>query len=387
MKLLVVGDASSTYFISFINNLKKWDNTVEIDLLNTNSNIELPDIKRNYGTYYTNIYSYFKKITVVQSLPFLRGIVRVIYQRSVRAEIEKNTYDVVCMQGLFPHQRDIISWISKVSNFIVGVVWGSDFYKRDKNKAEQTFGLAAAKCDIICVSTDTFQKDIMDAYGFPSSKFRQCIFGTKTLEILFADQQSDNKEHKKRLSIQENDLVITCGHNGSMNQQHTEVIESLTGLRDILPANTLLLVPATYGGSEKYVAQIKELLGRSGLRYKLLEHFLTDDEVASIRKASDIFIQVQITDAYSASMQEHLFSKNIVITGDWLPYDSLIRKGIYFETVDHIGELSDKIKYVIENLDDLKNKASQINTPEKFRSSLWSVSIEDWYNMLNEYRR
>jgi len=386
MKLLVVGDVSSTYFVSFIDNLKKWDDNIEIDVLNTNSNIELAEIRKKYGGYYTNIYSYFKRIPVVSTIPFFRGFVRLIYQRLVRFEIEKNKYDVVCVHGLFPYQQNIINWISSVSDFVVGVVWGSDFYKRKESRTEQSFGRAAGQCDIVCVSTDTFQKDIMDVYNFPASKFRQCIFGTKTLEILF-ETTHDDREDKKNLGLEENDLVIACGHNGSENQQHIKIIESLTSLRDVLPANTLLLVPITYGGSNEYIARIRKLLQQSGLRYKLLEHYLTDNEVVSIRKASDIFIQVQITDAYSASMQEHLFSKNIVITGNWLPYDSLVEKGIYFETVDHIQQLPEKIKYVVETFDLLKSKALRLNTPEKFRSSLWSVSIENWYDMLIEYKK
>src|SRR6185437_11588757 len=101
---------------------------------------------------------------------------------------------------------------------------------------------------------------------------------------------------------------------------------------------------------------------------------------------TDLMIQIPITDAFSGSLQEHLFAQNIVIAGSWLPYQSLKDKSIYYETIDSISGLKHKILVVINNLDEIKNRIIKSNTPDKFKSSLWSESIKDWYNALSEYK-
>jgi hypothetical protein len=81
-----------------------------------------------------------------------------------------------------------------------------------------------------------------------------------------------------------------------------------------------------------------------------------------------------------------LFAKNLVIIGAWLPYQSLDEKGIYYEPIDNISELKQKLIFVFDNLDEIKNKVTKSNTPDKFKSSLWSECIKDWHSALSEYK-
>ena len=79
----------------------------------------------------------------------------------------------------------------------------------------------------------------------------------------------------------------------------------------------------TYGLTAEYLNQIIDHLKKTGLSYIILSDFLTKKEVAKLRLITDIAINISISDAYSASVQEQIYAENIVITGNWLPYDYL----------------------------------------------------------------
>jgi hypothetical protein len=113
---------------------------------------------------------------------------------------------------------------------------------------------------------------------------------------------------------------------------------------------------------------------------------MTDEAIAYLRKATNILIQTQKTDAFSGSTQEHLFAQSVVITGEWLPYQSLKEKDIYFETIDSMTSLSKKLSDVIDNYAEIQEIVKLKNTPEKFKGSLWSECIKGWYEVLSEYK-
>src|SRR5690606_35060651 len=189
-------------------------------------------------------------------------------------------------------------------------------------------------------------------------------------------------EAKKKMLQNETAFVITCGYCARAEMRHKEIIAEIKKIEKRLPQDYILVFPMTYSGNEQYIEEVRGLLSESKLRYLILDSYLTEEEIAYLRKATDIFIQIQTTDANSGSMQEHLVAQNVVITGNWLPYHEYIERDIYFETIDTPTQLSTKI---IETLSDWNKKMQKVhhhNSPDKFRSSLWSETIKDWFRVL-----
>lgn len=386
MRLLIVGDATSQFTINFTSYLVKYYPHVTADILNTNSSSNSVQVKKSNGSVYRNIFCYYKKIPFINKIPLLRGVVRIFVQKLVQKEVLKNHYDVVCVQALFKTQCEVIRWLPNNNTFIVGAFWGSDFYKRSENKTENALATAVSLCDRISVSTMTMRRDILNALVINEKIVRNCLFGLQPLELLFSSSHITKQLSKNFFTSDSNKFIITCGYNGHNQQQHLSIIKSLVSKAHLVPTNHLLIFPMTYGATFEYKAQVEEELSKSGFKYRILQDFLTNDEVVYLRKATDLFIQVQKTDAFSGSMQEHLFCQNVVITGGWLPYKALTEKGILFESIDNIKSLGDKFDYVLNNWELLSSKITAANSPEKFRDSLWSVCIHNWYNMLNEYQ-
>lgn len=386
MKLLIVGDATSQFVLNFSLYLKQYYTDVQIHILNTNSSEDLISIERKSGSVYDKAFCYYKKIPIINKIPRVRGVVRLFTERLVRMQVEKQSYDVACVHALFAHQCRIVKWLPNVTSFIVAAFWGSDLYKRKEYKTEALLLPALELCDRISLSTMSMRNDLLKEIEVPVSKLRNCQFGLKPLELLFSSAHISKTDAKTGLGFGIDTFVIACGYNGHHHQQHLAIIDSLVKNKDEIPENHLMIFPMTYGATPEYKDQVMKALKESGLKYKVYESFLSDEDIVLIRKATDMLIQVQKTDAFSGSMQEHLFCGNIVITGAWLPYESLSEKGIVLEKIENIDSLPEKIGQVLNNRDTLQKKIDTANTPDKFESSLWSVCIHDWYKLLNEYK-
>ena len=96
--------------------------------------------------------------------------------------------------------------------------------------------------------------------------------------------------------------------------------------------------------------------------------------MAALRLLSDIFIQVQTTDALSGSTQEHLYAGSFTIVGDWLPYKILKESGVVFNSVRSISEINGFIKSFNPECTDFK----ETNISAIGMLSSWKYTIKDW---------
>jgi hypothetical protein len=381
LKLLIIGELHGQYIENFSLSLKKFDSSIEIDIV---SPVPISQLKFETNNPYKKIFSYQPLHPIIAKIPKLRGIFTNRKLSEVIRQINEyiHQYDVILIHGFWLTNCLIFSKLNRKNIFSIGAIWGSDFYKR---KDEDQIFEAMDQCDLVVISTQEMEEDIGKVKAIEKNKIRNCLFGLAPLQNLFDLQNIDAKESRKILGIDQNAFVIICGYNGSPNNQHLEIISMLSDIKSHLPKRTKLIFPITYGGTTDYKLEINKTLDASGLEYIVYDKYLPDEKIAHLRKAADLMIQIPLTDAFSGSMREHLFAQNIVIAGKWLPYQSLKNKGIYYETIDNISELKEKLLYIFHNLDEIKNKVARSNTPDKFKSSLWSECIKDWHGAISEY--
>ena len=94
-------------------------------------------------------------------------------------------------------------------------------------------------------------------------------------------------------------------------------------------------------------------------------------------------INTPISDQLSASMIEHLYAENIVITGNWLPYDIFDQNNIFLSKVSSVDGVGEKLVYVIKNYNKLKKKY-KYNKELIYSLCSWENSIKKWKNMYKE---
>ena len=100
--------------------------------------------------------------------------------------------------------------------------------------------------------------------------------------------------------------------------------------------------------------------------------------MAEIEKTTDIMLHVQTTDQLSSAMLSHMYNGNVVIAGEWLPYNELREKGIFFISVKDIDDISSAVEEVVNNPDEYRTRCMD-NRSKVYAMSSWRRSADDWY--------
>lgn len=291
-------------------------------------------------------------------------------------------FDIIDIHSYDLFYNNIIPDIKKHGKALIIMVWGSDFYRATKEALERK-RLGFAYADIIHLETESVRDDFIKVYPEFKSKIRVVPFGLDQLDRLKVSQESPLKEITLVSSeVYRNKLIVTCGYNGIKSQQHLLMIKAVLSLPDNIKSRLHLIVPFTYGGTEKYKKEVIDSLKNSGMPFTLLDKNLSEGEVTELRRISHIVLNIQITDSFSASLQEHMMAGSVLIVGDWLPYDVFDKAGL-FTIKTSLEELTSKLFDVVSNYEEYAKKA-KLNTEKIYNLSSWSIVANKWVEIYDE---
>jgi len=156
-----------------------------------------------------------------------------------------------------------------------------------------------------------------------------------------------------------------------------DIIAAVRALPEEQRDRVFLVVPMTMGGDAAYIGEVKAACVASGLEHRVITGLMSDEELARLRCATDIMVQIQPTDQLSGAMQEHLFAGSLVITGAWLPYDVFREAGVRFWTVRDHTELGSAITRCLKELDGRRAECLG-NADPIMRLSGWANNAPVW---------
>lgn len=279
-------------------------------------------------------------------------------------QLRKNNYDYVHIHYVEKPIQDNVNLFTEIfRGTIITSVWGSDFFKRsdkDRMRIKKLF----LKSEKITFASDKFASEFCKFYRTEGITKKICKFkfGLEPLEYLEAVERNDHN------------FNVMIGYNARHNQSHLEILDSIK--RESYPIDDLqLLIPLTYPKDDvQYISSIKNKLSNIGLPYIIYEDFMSDSEIAILRKNTDVFIQLQKSDVMSGAMMEHIAAGSVVITGSWLPYDDLYKMGIQLVTISDRSLIGETLIEVIENFDYYKSIA-QSNSSIILENFKWDYII------------
>jgi len=351
--------------------------TKHIQLLNPELCIEL------FNPFSLQLYSYkeyqfvneksillFKWLRIFLQVKIIRSIFSHLYG-CLFFSFSSRKYSTVCFHVASPYNAALINALNKISDFTISVVWGSDFYRANKylNYLSKYF---FRRVNRVLVGTHESAKLVLDRYPFLNNRIDAINFGNEKLTKSITDftkHKTDNKERKLVNKESLDDIVITIGYNNKAEHQHLKVIEEINELPSTIKSNLTLLVPLTYPSNNLYKKSIIDSLERYNFDYVVVDEFLNNEELIQLRLISDIFINMQTTDMFSASVMEYMAMENVVLNAKWLPYSYIDKSKIYAHKVNW-SNLKDKLIYVIRNLDE--EKARTISNKSKI------IKLIDW---------
>lgn len=286
-------------------------------------------------------------------------------------------YELAHLHFAGAYYRPYLPLIRRLAKRLAVSVWGSDLYQAGRLERSFKQGLFRA-ADALTFSNPEMRDDFLGVYpDTPEEKIHLCRFGLAILEEVRRLREAESRrEWRRALDLPVEARIVVCGHGALPVVQHDKILAALHGVQDRLPPGCVFVFPLTYGWSDTR-ARVREALRGSRLAYRTFEEPLSDADVARLRLAADVMINVHKSDALSGAMQEHLFAGSVVVAGRWLPYRVLEERGAYLVRVDDIGSLGATLVSVLENLDEHR-VASRRNAEVIWRLSGWEHVIDSW---------
>ncbi|MCY6353971.1 methyltransferase domain-containing protein [Clostridium sp. ZS2-4] len=358
LKVLILCSFYSIYTKEYIEKLYNYNNNISFDIFTVEGDEAVYRANLMENTY-ENIYSYkdYEELLNILCLP--------------------NYYDIVHIHYLTPFYGQFSKIIRNKSDRLIISIWGSDFYRTNAQQKEMQRSIINV-ADMITFDNSATMNNFIEYYGVQIlGKTSLNLFGLTALEHIKRIEYTDVEKIKDKLKIPQESIVVTCGYNAYFAHNHLEIIKSLVKYKDEFPDRTYFIFPMTYGGDAQYIDTVENELQSSGLNYRVLRKFMNFDEIAKLTRSTDILVQVQITDTLSATMLEHMFNGNIIITGEWLPYEPLKKRGIFYKEVDSVNNVGMMLSEVIEKLPEIKMKCTN-NKDIIWAMSAWENTLKGW---------
>lgn len=345
MRILLVGSIEEDKWIgSLIRALKKNDSELQIDFFNIHNSSKLTTAP--FYALCNRTFSIKERFPAfLYRIPKVRAVCRrldLLYpfrDLALEMQAKREKYDAVNFHFLLPWEAENIKYIKAISKKIVVSPWGSDILRASDDALKQVERLAAAADYVTCGrDVPRFAADIVRLLHTPKEKLVRIGFATEMIDLIQEHADTTRDAAKARLGL-DGRYVVACGYNANPAQHHLQVIDAIQSVRDKLPANITLLLQMTYGAPREYIESVIARLDELRMPHLILDKYLTNDELLSVRKCADMFIHGQKTDANSGSLAEYLLCGAKVINGSWLKYPNREKFGTPYYTFDNFEEL------------------------------------------------
>ena len=381
--LLVVGNANDVFIYNFAKWLKsKMD--VSIDVFSFFSSN-----KQGYDNkYYDNVYN--PKLSFVSKIRYVRSFSTSFDQScSLKRFIKDKHYDVIHCHWLLP-STILTTNLSSHCDKLCATFWGGELEKQEICHSHKLYMLYLKRflktVSVIANSEDFFSK-LNKKFHSLEKKYRIASLGSATIDELYnLIETEEKKTSKQHLSIDSNKTTVLIGYSGKSLHNHIEIINELKKYSDH-KEKIHILAPMTRGGEESYIKQVESALIDSGFSYTLISgRFLSDLEIARIRNATDITLQLSVFDGFSRSIVECLCAKSVLIYGNWLDYPKYLKTYNFSAiAVPSIAEGVAKCCNVVDNFNNYKisTENNSLNGKDNFS---WSKCIDGWISIYKEQK-
>ncbi len=322
-------------------------------------------------SYSGKVNSKLKLLQLIIRIPKFKVIIYKLFRKKIILDISQQ-YDLIDIHFFSTIYDEIIPCFKKP---IKVVFWGSDIYRIPIERLNNLNNL------LLKVKSVQFLTPEMKSYVSKSSFNHKNIF-TQPFGVVHFEKIrnlkniSQTADLKSTLGLNPKKIQISIGYNGSQNQQHIEIIDQITKIPEEVKIKTELIFLMTYGGNQTYIDRVENKLKKSNFDYQIVTKHLTEAQICMFRIASDITLNFQTTDGFSASIQEHFFAGNVMLLANWLPYEWLREKGLYFNS-SSFGELNQKLENIILNFE-AEKKLSSTNIQKIELISDWKSVAKNW---------
>jgi len=272
---------------------------------------------------------------------------------------------------------------------VIQTFWGSDIYRINSWIDHEIQQSTLPKSDFITVTTPEMRFCLLTRYG---DSFFDRIRLTKfvsddtyyTLAGKLLNDFTWQETFKSKLGISENKIIILFGHNAHKPNNHLKLLEELRKLPSNILADYHIIFPLAYGDpSGRYINELKNQSENIPATFTFLTNFMNWEEMAKLKIVSDVYIHGPTTDGLSAYLTEFLFTENLAIVGDWLPYKTFSDAGIRYLEFSNFSMLN---KLLLRLRQEIAVNATNVkgNRAKVLKYFNNSTIVDEWVSFFNE---
>ena len=357
-KYLIIGDSNSVHIYNYVKNILI-PNNYEVHLLT----LSILPIKDMYYKFYLEnnviIHSVNKNNSTTLNLTKKNVFKRTIFFfKKILLITELPKIDICHVHSVYKTSLIMVKYFRYKFNKILLSFWGGDIedtnsyvIKLRKNVFE--------KADKITVTVEKTKIEFREIYGVDyDSKLAVCRFATEGIEhIKEMSKIYNTTQCKEILGFNKDKIIITCGYSAYAAQHQDICLEQINLLGKDLKEKIQVIVPMQYGRfDQKYICRVKEISKKCDYDIKIIEEYYSGEKSSMLAMATDIYVHVRDTDAFSNALKEHVYSGNVVIKGKWLKYIELDERKADIISINKLSKLNEVIKELLESNIDFSNK-------------------------------
>jgi len=286
----------------------------------------------------------------------IKGLVEKVYVSLVKLT---NSYDIIHVNYVDIWALKLATRLKKKNTKLIATYWGSDLMRVSDEELKKRWKYLK-QFDLISTDSIDLENRFKEIYG-DDTKFKNAMpricFGSEIAENIDELLEKGYRQIMRK-EIPDDKLVISIGYNAGKAQQHIKVLEALSKLSVEFKKKILIILQMTYQQPlDNYVQEVLEYSEKAGFETWQYTGYLSVNEVAQIRVATDIFINAQTTDAFCSTIKEYMYAGTTLVNAKWLEYKEMVEWGLKSSSFDEFGEIPEIIeKYKRENNDSIVNR-------------------------------
>lgn len=384
MRILLVGDANSIFFVHYANALKKAMD-VEIHVYSPFPN------KGDYDKYpYDYVYFDDYMLKKYSDIRYVSWFYEPYVERAHFGKFLKRNgikYDIIHFQWIMPAWVLRTKAYRKFADKVCLTLWGGELEYLQLLRSHKYY---LAKLGDFIKTVDAVigtmaNQEFFDKYPFVKPVSRYGIYGSSIIEKL--SQMSETREDcKAKMGVAADKITVVLGYSGKMLHNHDKILKDIVnheGFKNVVDRlHFIFPMSRNYGAS--YSDDLEAVLKQNGCSYSMIKGYMSDDAVACLRKATDIMFQLSDFDGLSNSIKECLCANSVLISGDWFPtYHVLKSAGFKYLEVSNREEAVDVFYKVIDNQEYYRDMVKD-NKRLATQQYSWTECIKDWVKVYKE---
>jgi glycosyltransferase involved in cell wall biosynthesis len=250
----------------------------------------------------------------------------------------EDSVDLIHLQGLLWNPI-YLHLAEQTSKPLVVSCWGTEVMGRANMSNCEKQQKILSRASAITVSGPEFKEIVLAKYGRDlAPKIHIAYFDPNLGELPVSEKSSSSKKLRNFYGVRDDQLLLCLAHNGSEQNQHLALLNSLSLISTEIKQRLYILAPMTYGGNDSYMAKVSTAIENAGLSGQVISNYMSEKEMHTFRMSTDIFLYAPVSDVFSGSVSQALSAGSVSILGSWLPYKARTSAGFRYHEIDSTGE-------------------------------------------------